>query len=472
MALPKNFNIEGNITASQEQLETNKLKLTISVSAEFFRYGLTDVYNKNKGYFNVPGFRKGRAPRKIIEQMYGRDIFHEEALGVCMPEAYITAVEQLDIDPVYMPDVETGEMDEKTGAVFYAVVYVRPTATIEGYLGLTYPKTETEATEEDIQNALREEQEKNARQVSIEGPAKEGDIVTMNFKGYMDGELFDGGEGEDYDLTLGSGQFIPGFEEQLIGKIPGDDVNVEVTFPEDYHHEDYAGKLATFEVEVLDVKSNELPELDDEFASDISEFDTMAEYREDLASTISENKKKNAESTINSHLIEQLIVRVEADIPEAMYLGRIEDMYHDFKQSVQSRGLDVESYMRFTRLTEEGLKASWRTQAEGEVKASLALEAIANSEGYVVTGEEFKEKLMEAHKNTSPNEETIDKMIESMSKERRRDFERVILRERALEYVKENAVELDEPLVDAEGIVHNPDVIDVIANDKEDSAEE
>ena len=466
MALPKNFSVEGNITASQEQVEANKLKLTITISPEFFRLGLADVFNKNKWYFNVPGFRKGRAPRKLVEQMYGRDIFYEDALNFCMPRAYETALELLDVEPVYVPDVDPGEIDEKTGAVFYADVYVRPEVAIEGYLGLTYPKTEIDATEADIQNALRAEQEKNARQVSIDGPVKNGDVVTINFKGYIDGELFEGGSSEDHDLTIGSGQFIPGFEEQLIGTVPGDDINVDVTFPEDYQHEDYAGKAATFEVEIIDIKSNELPELNDDFASDISEFDTMAEYREDLAKTITEHKKQNAENTINSHLIQQLVDRIEADIPEAMYLSRIDDMYEEFKHSIRMRGLDVESYMRFTQLTEEGLKEGWREQAEGDVKSSLVLEAIAKKEGIIVSEEVFTEKMMGANKNDSTNEETINKMIESMPKGRRKEIERSILCEKALEFVKENAIELEEPLIDASDILHNPDIIDVTINEE------
>ena len=428
---------------SMEQLEANKIKITITIDPAHFREGLTHVYNRSKQYFNVPGFRKGKAPRRMIEQLYGRDVFFDDAVNHLLPDVYENALDQLDIDPVYKPEIEPGDISEKDGAVFFAVIYTRPDAEVDGYYGLTYPKGEPEATEEDIQNALRAEQEKNSRQVSVERPAELKDVVTINFKGFIDGEPFSGGEGRDHDLTLGSGQFIPGFEEQLVGHVPGDDVNVNVTFPEEYHAPEYAGKDALFEVEVLDVKENRLPEIDDEFAEDVSEFETLAEFREDLAQKITEHKKANLENNKRAHVMRQLISIAKMEVPEAMNLARLDDMMHDFSRQIQMRGMDMENYLRFTQMTEAGLKAQWRPQAEEDVKGVIALEAVAKKENLTINDEEFSKKLgeMTGHEN-----EELEKFITDLHPARRRDVERSILCEKALDFLMEKAVGTDEPM--------------------------
>jgi len=432
-----------NVTSSMEQLENNKVKLTITVSPERFREGLSHAYNRNKHYFNIPGFRKGKAPRRMIEQMYGRDVFYDDAINHVLPDAYEAALDQLEVEPVYKPEIEPGDISEKEGAVFFATIYTRPEAEVDGYYGLTYPKGEPDATAEDIQNALRAEQEKNSRQVSVNRPAELKDVVTINFTGYIDGELFEGGAGKDHDLTLGSGQFIPGFEEQLVGHIPGDDVSVNVTFPEEYHAPEFAGKDAVFEVEILDVKANELPEIDDDFAQDVSEFDTLTEFRDDLAKKITEHKTANLENEKRNHVMRKLVEVATMEVPEAMYLARLDDMMHDFTRQIEMRGMDIENYMRFTQLTEQSLKTQWRPQAEEDVKGVLALEAVAKKEDITVTEEEFSKKLSEM---LSQEGEDLDKIISDMHPSRRKDIERSILCEKALDFVMEKATATDEPL--------------------------
>ena len=430
-------------SSTLENIEKNKVKLTITVSPERFREGLQHSYNRNKQYFNLPGFRKGKAPRKMVEQAYGRDVFFEDAINFVLPDAYEAALDEHDLEPVYRPDITPGDISEKEGAVFFAEVYTRPEAEVDDYYGLTYPKGEPEATEDEIQQELHNQQEKNARQVSTDRPAAMKDIVTINFKGFIDDEPFEGGAGEDFDLTLGSGQFIPGFEEQLVGSTPGDDVVVDVTFPEEYHAPEFAGKAAKFEVEVLDVQTKELPELDDDFAQDVSEFDTLAEYREDIAKRIKENKAANFENSKRTHVLKQLTAKTTVDIPEAMYLGRVEEMMEDFSRQIQMQGMNIENYMRFTQLTPESLRASMRPQAEIDVKNVLALEAIVKKEGLALGENEFEEKIGEMLKLEG---DARDKFIDSMPIGRRKELERSILSEKALELVMEKAVAIDGPL--------------------------
>lgn len=432
--------IANGVTSEMENLEANKIKLTITVSPERFREGLQHAHNRNKHYFNLPGFRKGKAPRKMIEQAYGKDVFYEEAINFVLPDAYEAALDKHEIEPVYRPDISPGDISEKEGAVFFAEVYTRPEVEISDYFGLTCPKGEIDATEDEIQNELRSQQEKNSRQVSSSRPAEMGDVVSINFKGFIDDEPFEGGEGEDFDLTLGSNQFIPGFEEQLVGCSPGDDVKVNVKFPDEYHHPDYAGKPAVFEVEVLDVQTKELPELDDDFAQDVSEFDTMAEYREDLVKRIKEHKESNLDNNKRGYLLKQLIAKVNADIPEAMYLGRLDEMMNEFRRHIQMQGMDVENYMRFTQLTPESLRISWRPQAEVDVKNSLALEAIAKKEALTISDEEFSEKIAEMLKLEGDD---LKKFLDTMPAGRKKELERSILSEKALELVLEKADMID-----------------------------
>jgi len=462
----KNKSPNVQFTSGFEKVETNKIKLTITVSPESFRAGLQAAYSKNRHYFDLPGFRKGKAPRIMIEQMYGRDVFHEDAVSIILPDAYEQALEQHNLDPVYKPEeITPSDMSEATGATFTILVYVKPEVTIDGYYGLTYPKMEVEANEEDIQAALRAEQEKNARQVSVDRPAEIGDIITINFIGYQDGEAFDGGSGQDHDLKLGSNQFIPGFEDQLVGHVVGDDVKVEVTFPEEYGHEALAGKPAIFEVEILDVKANELPEINDEFAQDVSEFETLADYRADLAKTIAERKTSQQESNKRMHLLQQLAKIAEMEVPDAMYQARLDDSWESFKRQVESHGMDVESYLRFSNLTEEAMRASWQAQAKFDVDSQLALEAVAAKEGMTVSDEEFKEHLGVM---TGMEGEELDKLVNDVNPSRRKELERDILCKKALDFVTEKSIAVDEPIAPiVEPITAEPVESDIIEGEAE-----
>jgi len=437
----KNEKISGLLTSEAEVLENTKVKLTITVTPERFREGLQFAYNRSKQYFNIPGFRKGKAPRKVIEQAYGKDVFHDDALNHILPDIYEEALDKHELDPVYRPDIQPGELSEKDGANFIAIVFTRPTAEVSDYFGLTYPNTSTDATEEDIEKALKAEQEKNSRMVSVSRPAELGDNVTMNYKGYIEDEPFEGGSADEHDLKLGSGQFIPGFEDQLVGCSAGDDVSVKVTFPEDYHHADYAGKAAIFEVEVLDVKANELPEINDEFAEDVSEFDTLEEFRADLATHIKESKEKNLDNNKRNHIMKKLIALSKAEVPEEMYLGRLDDMFRDFSYNINMRGMDVENYMRFTGTSEPMLKASWRKQAERDVDAWLALEYIAKKEELVCTDEDLEKRVKDA---TQKEGDELAKIIEDMHPARRKEMERNILCEKALDLIMEKATASDD----------------------------
>ncbi len=291
-----------------EQLEKNKVKVKFTVTPERFREGLQYSYKKNKNSITLPGFRKGKAPRKLIERMYGKDVFHQDALDYVLPKAYEDACEELLLEPVYRPNISLDEADEDTGAVFTAEIIVKPEVSIDGYYGVTYNKFDKTVTDSDIQEKLQQEREKNARQVSVDRPAEMGDLLTIDFTGYIDGEPFENGEGKDYDLTLGSHKFIDTFEDQLVGHSVGDEVEVNVRFPDEYHQPEFSGKDAMFEVEILDIKAKEYPELDDEFAQDVSEFDTLAEYCEQLSELIA--KKKDIE------------VRNEPDYEKALKIAR------------------------------------------------------------------------------------------------------------------------------------------------------
>ena len=430
-------------TSVVETLEPTKLKLTITINPEIFRQGLQEAYNKNKHHFNLQGFRKGKVPRKMIEQAYGREVFYEDALNIIMPEAYEAALDEHEIEPVYRPEIDLGSASEATGAIFYAIVEIRPLAEIDDYYGLTYPKGDFEPTEDEIQDILKSEQEKSATQVSVTRPAELGDILTINFKGFIDDEPFEGGEGNDHELTLGSKQFIDTFEEQLVGHIPGDDVIVKVTFPEEYHHSDYAGKPATFEVEIVDVQSKVFPEIDDDFASNVSEFETLAEYRESLVEIIRKNKEQNYENSKRSYLMKQLVDKAKMEVPEAMYFARLDDMMNDFSRHIQSQGMNIETYMRFTQLTPETLKQGWRPQAETDVKNMLVLEGIAIKEGLTISDEDFKVKLGEM---SGQEGEELTNLLTTLHPTRRKELERSMLCSKAMELVLEKAIATDEPM--------------------------
>jgi len=436
-------------TCTVETLEPTKLKLTVKVSPEAFRQGLTEAYNKNKHHFNIQGFRKGKAPRKMIEQLYGREVFYEDALNAVLPDAYEAALDEHEIEPVYRPEIEPGPASEAEGAEFYATIYIRPLAEVDEYHGLFFQKPDIEPTEDDIHEVLTRELEKSATQVSSDRPAEMGDIVMINYKGYFIGEdePFEGGTGTDHSLTLGAKQFIGTFEEQLVGHIPGDDVEVNVAFPEEYHHPDYSGREARFEVEILDVQTKELPELNDEFASNVSDFETLVEYRADIAEKIKKTKESNADNIKRSQILRQLAKKATVDIPEAMFHARLDEMMQEFEQRLQMQGINMEMYMRFTQANADDMKQNWRPQAEMEVRNMLVLEAVARKEELTVSEEDLTAYI---GKITGQEGDALTALVTSLPPFRRKEIERSCLCDKAMEFLIEKAIETDEPMPEFE----------------------
>ena len=427
-----------------EDLGQNKLKLTLEIGGVDFRKGIEHAYKRSKHLFNIPGFRKGKAPRQIIERMYGKDVFHEDAINHVLPDIYEKFLKEHDIEPVYRPEIDLGDVTDD-GAFVYATIYTAPEAEIDNYLGLTYPKRDLSASEEEVQDALRKEQEKNTRRVSVERPAELGDVAVISFTGFIDGEEFEGGHSEEMDLELGKKQFIDTFEEQLVGANVGDDITVNVTFPEDYHEESLAGKPAVFEVEILDLQKKELPELNDDFAQDVSEFETLAEYREDIAKKITESKTATNKNETRKYLAKKLIDLSIVDVPEAMYEARIDDMFYDFARQIESQGMNIENYMRFTGMAPDQLRNSWMPQAQNDVKTVLALTAVAKKENINISDEEFETKISEANKKEG---EELKKLIDSMPDETKKEMKKQMLIQKAMDFIVENAVAVDEPLND------------------------
>ena len=378
-----------------EKLEKNMAKLTIEVDAERFNDAIKKAYNKNKNKMSVPGFRKGKVPQAMIEKMYGPDVFYEDAANLIIPDAYaeeIDAAEDLEI--VSQPKIDVVQIEKGKNFIFTAEVALKPPVDLGKYKGVKIDKIDTEVTDEDIDNEIKREQEANARTISVEDrPVKDGDTAVIDFEGFVDGEAFEGGKGENYPLVIGSGSFIPGFEEQLIGKNIGDDVDVNVTFPEDYNAEHLAGKDALFKVKINEIKEKELPELDDEFASEVSEFDTMEEYREDVKKNLAERKEKEARDKKEDAVIEAIIKDSKMDIPEAMIDTQAKTMVNDYARRLQSQGLSLEQYFMFTGLDMEKFTDQMKEGARKSIESRLVLESIVKAENFEVSEEEYEQEL-------------------------------------------------------------------------------
>lgn len=378
-----------------EKLEKNMAKLTIEVDAERFNDAIKKAYNKNKNKMSVPGFRKGKVPQAMIEKMYGPDVFYEDAANLIIPDAYaeeIDAAEDLEI--VSQPKIDVVQIEKGKNFIFTAEVALKPPVDLGKYKGVKIDKIDTEVTDEDIDNEIKREQEANARTISVEDrPVKDGDTAVIDFEGFVDGEAFEGGKGENYPLVIGSGSFIPGFEEQLIGKNIDDDVDVNVTFPEDYNAEHLAGKDALFKVKINEIKEKELPELDDEFASEVSEFDTMEEYREDVKKNLAERKEKEARDKKEDAVIEAIIKDSKMDIPEAMIDTQAKTMVNDYARRLQSQGLSLEQYFMFTGLDMEKFTDQMKEGARKSIESRLVLESIVKAENFEVSEEEYEQEL-------------------------------------------------------------------------------
>ena len=363
-----------------EKLEGSKVELHFSVEQSVFEAACERAYKKEVGKINIPGFRKGKAPRAMIEKMYGKGFFYDTALNEILPEAYESAVKEAGIDPVAPPEIDVLSLDEN-GVVFTAKVFVKPEVKIEGYFGIEVSKEVAPVTEDEINHELELVRERNSREIDAnDRPAELGDTAVIDFEGFVDGVAFEGGKGEDYALKLGSGQFIPGFEEQIVGHNIDEEFDVNVTFPAEYHAEDLAGKASVFKVKLHALTKVELPELDDEFAKDVSEFDTLDEYKADLKAKIEKRHENAAESAVDGQLMDALIEQLEAEIPEAMFETEAENFVRDYDNQLRMQGLDLKTYFQYTGMTLETLRAQFRPQAEKQVKARLALEKIAELE--------------------------------------------------------------------------------------------
>ncbi|MCR5302506.1 MAG: trigger factor [Lachnospiraceae bacterium] len=378
-----------------EKLEKNMAKLTIEVGSEKFNDAIKKAYNKNKSKMSVPGFRKGKVPQAMIEKMYGPEVFYEDAANFVIPDAYAEELDaNKDLEVVSQPKIDVVQMEKGKNFIFTAEVALKPPVELGKYKGVKIEKISTEVTEEDIDNEVKREQEANARTITVsDRPVKDGDTAVIDFEGFVDDVAFEGGKGENYPLVIGSGSFIPGFEEQLIGKNTGDETDVKVTFPEDYNAKDLAGKDALFKVKINEIKEKELPELDDEFASEVSEFDTMKEYREDIKKNLAEKKEKEAKDKKEDAVIEAIVKDSKMDIPEAMIDTSVKNMVNDYARRLQSQGLSLEQYFMFTGLDMDKFSEQMRPQAIKRIESRLILEAIVKAENFEVSDDEYEKEL-------------------------------------------------------------------------------
>ncbi len=374
-----------------KNLENSTVELNVEVKGEEFKAAVDAAFKKNLSKMTVPGFRKGKAPRKIVEKLYGEGIFFEDAVNELYPKAYEDAVKEADLKVVARPEVEITSVDAE-GFTFKAIVAVKPEVTVKEYKGLKATKTVYSVTESEAKAELERLQKQNERTITVEREAKEGDTVNIDFDGSVDGVHFDGGKGEKYDLVLGSGSFIPGFEEQLVGKKAGEEVDVNVTFPEDYHAEDLKGKAAVFACKVNEVKETEVPELDDEFAKDVSEFDTLADLKKDIRKKIKTQKEAQSNSELDNALIDALLEQTEMDVPAAMVEEKINGMVAEFEQRLAGSGLNLQTYMQYTGMDMENFRKGFEADALKQIKVRLALEKVVELEGVVVAEEDIEKE--------------------------------------------------------------------------------
>ena len=424
--------------STMEKIEKNKVKLTFSVDAARFEEGMQYSYNKNKGNIAVQGFRKGKAPRKLIEAQYGKAVFYDDAINFVMPEAYETAVKENNLDVVSRPEIDVTAIHEN-GVSFTAEVYTKPEVKLGEYKGLKYTKMDEEPTDEEIDAELKKEQEKNARIVTVtDRPVQNGDIATIDFKGFMDGEAFEGGEGKDFDLEIGSHSFIDTFEDQLVGKNVGDDVEVNVTFPENYGQASLAGKPAKFEVEIKDIKVKELPELNDEFVQDTTEFENLNEYKNEIAGKLIVAKKQQAKNKMEEDLVTALVEGCEMDVPQVMIDNDIDMKIEDFSRNIQSQGLSLDVYLQYMGQTVESMREAYRPMSEKQVKARLALEAVANAENFTVEEADLDAEVEKIAKAYGMEKDVLKSALRPEDTE---NITKDIKVQKAVQFIKDNAVE-------------------------------
>ena len=416
-----------------EKKEKNQVALSIVVAADVFEAACEKSYRKNVRNINIQGFRQGKAPRKIIEKLYGPEVFYDDAMNECIPDAYEAAVAEAGLKVVSQPSIT--EVDVKDGEfLFTAVVFVKPEVSVKDYKGIEAEKEEVAVSAEDVEAELARMQTRNARQVSVEREAKKGDVVNLDFEGFVDGVAFEGGKGEKFDLELGSGMFIPGFEEQLEGKNVGDECDVNVTFPEEYNEKSLAGKPAVFKCKINEIKENQKPELDDEFAKDVSEFDTIAELKADIEKKMVESKQSSADTAFQERVMDKVIENMEAEIPDAMVETQLDRVAEDFSYRLAMQGMEFESYLKMTGMTMEQFRAVFTPQALRQVKIRLALEKVAELEGMDITEEDLNAEFDKLAEN---NKMDIEKVKELLAAE---DLKGDMLCQKANDFILANAV--------------------------------
>lgn len=423
--------------AKVEKIETNVVKLEIRVEAEKFDAALTKAYNKNKSRYNIPGFRQGKVPMAMVKKFYGVEVFYDDAVNFVIEESYPEALDAENIRPVDYPQIDIVELGEGKELVYTATVTTYPEVELGEYKGLDIKKPVYEVEDAEIEKQIKEMQEKNARvETKTEGTVAKGDIAVIDFKGYIDGTAFEGGEGKDYSLEIGSGTFIDTFEDQLVGLAVGDKKEVNVTFPEAYGKEDLNGKPAMFEVEIKAIKVKELPELDDEFAKDVSAVDTFAELKENLKKTLEKNNDEKAEREFEEAVITAIIETTKMELPEVMVSKEIDSMMKDLEGRLKYQGLSLEQYMEFTGNTTEKMRDFMKENAERKVKADLVLEEIAKAENIKATDEEINARALELGRIYGPKDP--EKMAAILAKTQKTMIEKDIVLENTIKFVKEN----------------------------------
>lgn len=419
--------------------EKNMVKLVIESTAEEFEAGLNTAYNKNKSKISLPGFRKGKAPRKMIEKMYGAEVFYEDAANSIIPEAYAKAADECGLELVSQPKINVTQLEAGKPFIFEAVVATKPEVELGQYKGVEVTKADTEATDADVEEELKRVQDQNSRTVSVADRAvKDGDNTVIDFEGFVDGVAFEGGKGTDYPLTIGSHSFIDTFEEQIIGMNIGDEKEINVTFPEEYHVDELKGKPAMFKVSVKEIKEKQLPELNDEFAQDVSDFDTLAEYKDDLKNKIADRKSREAKAKQEDEAIAKIIESSKMDIPEAMVNTQVNRMLEDFAQRLQMQGLSVEQYFQYTGVTAEKIIEDMKPEAVKRIQSRLVLEAVVKAEGLTASEEEFQDEL---NKMAEQYKMEIEKVKEFMGEYEEKQIKEDIAIQKAVDVIVNSVVE-------------------------------
>ena len=428
------------MSVAVEKLEKNMAKLTIEVSAEELEKAIQGAYQKQKNRINIPGFRKGKAPRKMIEKMYGVGVFYEDAANALIPEAYSKALDECEETIVSQPSIDVVQLESGKPFIFTAEVALKPEVTLGEYKGLEVPKADLEVTEEEIAGELRKEQEENSRVLDVDDRAvADGDKVTLDFEGFVDGEAFDGGKGTDYPLTIGSGSFIPGFEEQLVGANIGEEKEVNVTFPEEYHSKDLAGKAAMFKCTIKSIKRKELPEINDELAKKVSKFDTLDELKADIRKNLEENAERKAENDQKSAAIEQATNNIQVDIPAVMIDNRVTAMIQEMAMRLEQQGMKLEQYLQYAGTDIAKIREDYRETAEKNVKTDLMLEEVAKAEDIKVEAKDLDAEVaaMAAAYGATPQQ--VQKIIKEQG--RIGDLAASVLRKKTAQFIIDNIAE-------------------------------